>query len=145
MCASGVFTNWAIAILPYMELQSLYDQYHQNLTNLDPANKTVRETLVPAYCCPSEVDATIIATPATGPGVTPSSVNYRRGSYHCSSGYVAVPIPLVNTRIKPAPQRAPRSTEVSCIPSATPRVPRSCGRTGRPKPWPRLPTGRRTR
>jgi prepilin-type N-terminal cleavage/methylation domain-containing protein/prepilin-type processing-associated H-X9-DG protein len=87
--ASGIFSNWAIAILPYMELQNLTDQYNDNRTNLDPVNKPVREALVSAYCCPSEIDSTVIGTPATGPGGTPSSVQYRRGSYHCSSGYVA--------------------------------------------------------
>ena len=37
------YTNWAIAILPYMELQNLYSQYNQNATNDHASNQTVRE------------------------------------------------------------------------------------------------------
>jgi prepilin-type N-terminal cleavage/methylation domain-containing protein/prepilin-type processing-associated H-X9-DG protein len=76
------YTNWAIAILPYMELQNLYSQYNQNATNDHASNQAVRETLVPAYSCPSDLDATILDTPATGP-----QLQFRRGSYHCSAGY----------------------------------------------------------
>ena len=141
---TGVFINWAIAILPYMELQSLYDQYNQNLTNLHPLNKVVRESLVPAYSCPSEVDGTIIDTPATGPSQVPGSVNYRRGSYHCSSGYIdpsnptcayayQTGCPACNTKYRGVLHPIGNPLDGTLWPYRT------------PKPWPKSPTGRRTR
>ncbi len=61
-------TNWAIAILPYVEQQALYDQYDLTVTNTHVNNERVRQTLMPAYMCASEPNHDELATRATGPG-----------------------------------------------------------------------------
>jgi prepilin-type N-terminal cleavage/methylation domain-containing protein len=59
--------NWAIAILPFMELQNLYDQYDQRYDNAAPENEVVRTTLVGAFMCPSEPNHQELALRETGP------------------------------------------------------------------------------
>jgi prepilin-type N-terminal cleavage/methylation domain-containing protein/prepilin-type processing-associated H-X9-DG protein len=83
-CTYPTGTNWAIAILPYLENQNIQAIYNSKLSNQDPANQTVRETLVPAYSCPSDPDASDIAAPDV-PVLT--GTTYRRGSYKCSAGF----------------------------------------------------------
>lgn len=50
------FTNWAIAILPYLEQSGLYDQYNQSLYNTHPDNRPVLRTRLPVMVCPSGMD-----------------------------------------------------------------------------------------
>jgi len=81
-------TNWAISLLPYLEYENLYDQYDHNVPNRHPANKSVRETQVPVYSCPSDIRATDIETPQyglSGPSVSPDT-KYRCGSYRGMAG-----------------------------------------------------------
>ncbi|NIL96300.1 MAG: DUF1559 domain-containing protein, partial [Planctomycetales bacterium] len=47
-------TNWAIAILPYIEEEKLYGDYDHNLFNSDAANSPVLKTFLPAMTCPSD-------------------------------------------------------------------------------------------
>ena len=82
-CGTRSFSNWAIAILPYLEQQGVYDQYHQDKYNEHPDNKIVRETLMPPYMCPSELETAALEKPESGPG---SGLLYRRGSYRCMTG-----------------------------------------------------------
>jgi prepilin-type N-terminal cleavage/methylation domain-containing protein len=88
-CGTKSHTNWAIEILPYLEMESLYKQYNQQVYNEDPANKVVRESSVAVYVCPSDLETTDIEKPESGPGGTWSGqagVNYRRGSYRAMTG-----------------------------------------------------------
>ena len=82
-CATPHLTNWAICLLPFIEQQSLFDRYNQNLTNEDPANAFVREQIVAPYSCPSDRHATKLERPDSGPG---SALNYRHGSYRAVAG-----------------------------------------------------------
>ncbi|MEZ6072126.1 MAG: DUF1559 domain-containing protein [Pirellulales bacterium] len=61
-------TNWAIAILPFIEQQAVFDQYDLSVTNTHPNNEAVRRTFMPGYMCPSEPNPLELATRATGPG-----------------------------------------------------------------------------
>ncbi|MFZ5831736.1 MAG: DUF1559 domain-containing protein [Planctomycetota bacterium] len=94
--------NWAIEILPYLDLQSLYQQYDQTVSNQDPGlnngNQIVRESPVATYVCPSEPNGGVLEIPGTGPG---GDVNrggaglmYRTGSYKCVAGAVSSKVPL---------------------------------------------------
>ncbi len=78
---SGI--NWAIAVLPYLEQQALYDLFDPNAFLEDPPNQPIREATVAAYVCPSDIDARRTDQPAAGPG---SSLQFRRGSYRASTG-----------------------------------------------------------
>jgi prepilin-type N-terminal cleavage/methylation domain-containing protein/prepilin-type processing-associated H-X9-DG protein len=72
--AGGVwdyYENWAISILPFVELNNVYNLYSLNLPNAtttSPGTAAVRTTLVNVYNCPADVGAGIIDTPESGPG-----------------------------------------------------------------------------
>jgi len=82
---STQYGNWAIAILPYLEQQNLFDRYDVRYANTAPENRIVRETVVAAYVCPSDFDARTPAVPATGPAARLGSL-YAPGSYRAMSG-----------------------------------------------------------
>jgi prepilin-type N-terminal cleavage/methylation domain-containing protein len=81
-------TNWAISLLPFLELRTLHDQYVHERFNTDPVNQTVRETYVPVYACPSDLDgARGRDVPGWGPGRSSCmNVPYQYGSYAGVSG-----------------------------------------------------------
>jgi prepilin-type N-terminal cleavage/methylation domain-containing protein/prepilin-type processing-associated H-X9-DG protein len=73
------FSNWAIQLLPYLELDNLYRLYNDNVTNDAPANQTVRQTYVAVYSCPSDPNINQVLTPASsGMG---TSGPYMTGAY----------------------------------------------------------------
>ena len=76
-------TNWAIEILPYMEQQSLYQQYRQNLFNENVAQEPVIQARVKSYECPADTLNGKLNQPQSGPG---SGRRYRHGSYRANSG-----------------------------------------------------------
>lgn len=81
-CGTRSFTNWAIEILPFLELEALYKRYDQSQVNEDPVNLPVVQTQVKVYICPSDLDI-MLDRPASGPG---SGIFYMRGSYRAVSG-----------------------------------------------------------
>jgi prepilin-type N-terminal cleavage/methylation domain-containing protein len=88
--AQVYYTNWAILLLPYIEQENLFRQYNDNLTNIDPANKFVREQFVPTYTCPSDVNANRLLVPETGANNgSNNGISYRTGSYRGMSGVSA--------------------------------------------------------
>lgn len=79
--------NWMIAILPYIEYQTLFDRYDFNDFNEAPQNREVRETPISLYTCPSDIDTDALAIPASGPASAGAlSLRYRPGSYRAMSG-----------------------------------------------------------
>lgn len=92
-CATQSKTNWAIEILPFIEMDSLYKRYDQNSFNEAAANQFVREQPVKTYTCPSDasVGGNVLIKPASGPG---SGLNYMPGSYRAVSGRANITAPL---------------------------------------------------
>lgn len=82
---SSRFGNWMIALLPYIEHGSLFDRYDLRYTNQSMANKSTRETVVPAYICPADLATQTPVVPATGFAAT-AGVKYAPGSYRAVSG-----------------------------------------------------------
>lgn len=82
-CGTKSFSTWTIGILPYMDQQPLYDLYDQTKRNEDGANRTVRETFLPIYVCPSDVNTDELDKPESGPG---NRIKYAPGSYRAVSG-----------------------------------------------------------
>lgn len=82
-CSTQSGANWAIAILPQLEQQALYDKYDFTKFKEDLENAFVRETMVEAFICPSDIDTQKVDMPESGPGNT---VNDHRGSYRASPG-----------------------------------------------------------
>lgn len=75
-------TTWTIALLPFMELNNLADQYNHNVRNAHADNRLVVQSFVDAYVCPSDINTRTLARPATGP----RSHDYAPGSYRAISG-----------------------------------------------------------
>ncbi len=76
-------TTWTICLLPFLEQQTLYDQYDSSLpSSRDNINKRVTQTFIPAYLCPSDVNTDQLARPESGP----SAYDYAPGSYRAVSG-----------------------------------------------------------
>jgi prepilin-type N-terminal cleavage/methylation domain-containing protein len=82
-CGTQSFTNWAIAVLPFMEQGPLYDRYDQNVVNEHANNQYVREQEIDTHKCPSDEFANKLEHPGSGPG---SGLDYRHGSYRCMAG-----------------------------------------------------------
>ena len=62
--------SWRVALLPYLEQNSLYNSYNFQVAWNDPANATVSNTRVNVYCCPSDPDSSPSPnySMVTGPG-----------------------------------------------------------------------------
>ncbi len=77
-CSNPHFMTWTIAILPFLEQQTLFDMYDDSLPNEHPRNAAVRLQHVPDFVCPSEPENRIPGPRATGPG---SNLKWMSGSY----------------------------------------------------------------
>jgi type II secretory pathway pseudopilin PulG len=79
--------NWCLSLLPFLEQAPLYGQYDFEDFNEAPQNKPVRESPVPVFSCPSDLQAVELGVPATGPAC-PLALNlpYWPGSYRAVAG-----------------------------------------------------------
>jgi len=92
------YTTWTVDILPFLELTPLYETWHGKQNPIPPAGPPpvcggnvqqgilttpIRETLVPAYSCPSDPDTRTLQRPETGP----EQRLWAPGSYRAVSGY----------------------------------------------------------
>ncbi len=84
-CGTKSKSSWTISILPFMEEQTLSDQYDHTAFNEDPVNKLVREAIVTGYTCPSDTGVNELGVPASGPARN-LGIEYRRGSYRANTG-----------------------------------------------------------
>lgn len=75
-------TNWAIAILPFVEQQAVYDLWDFNVNNSAAVNQVPSQTLLTAFNCPSDDEAIKVERPASGP----RSYDYRHCSYRAMTG-----------------------------------------------------------
>lgn len=78
---AGVTHSWAIFILPHIEQSALFNQYSLNADSSAAVNKTVRETSVPIFLCPS--------VPSGAPrfNVMTSGAQYAGGDYAPNNAY----------------------------------------------------------
>jgi prepilin-type N-terminal cleavage/methylation domain-containing protein/prepilin-type processing-associated H-X9-DG protein len=81
-CGTQSYTNWCIAILPYIELTALYDRYDHNLTNEMQAEEFV-QTTVPTFNCPSDINRLKVERPGSGALVNKA---YAHSSYRGVTG-----------------------------------------------------------
>jgi prepilin-type N-terminal cleavage/methylation domain-containing protein len=83
------YTTWSVDILPYLEEQNLYDIWDSSVPLEHANNKKLRETFLPAYMCPSDINMEALIVPETGPGGSEygASYGYAPGSYRAMSGY----------------------------------------------------------
>ncbi len=71
--------TWAIAILPPMDLGSLFESYDGSQPTTAESNRTIRETMVPSYLCPSDPNITLMFQPFFG-------AQYSRSHYAANYG-----------------------------------------------------------
>ena len=89
---AGYKSTWSVDILPYMEQQPLFAQWHPKDNSTPPKdidfshalNKSLRETFLPSYLCPSDVEREQLVQAETGVNV---GVYWAPGSYRAMSGY----------------------------------------------------------
>ncbi len=86
-CGTLSFTNWAIAILPQLDLQPLFMQYNPNLFNEDTGTvqSNFRRQIVAIYNCPSDPNRLRAEVPASGPG-NDRGLIYQHSSYRGVAG-----------------------------------------------------------
>ena len=58
-----VQTTWTISMLPGMEQTPLYNSYNFSQFNFSPDNKTLRETRVATFICPSDLNTEQLVEP----------------------------------------------------------------------------------
>jgi prepilin-type N-terminal cleavage/methylation domain-containing protein/prepilin-type processing-associated H-X9-DG protein len=80
------FSNWCIQILPFVEQDNLYKQYDNTVYNSHPNNTAFRQTFVPVYTCPSDINANKMLNPASNPGLGQSNPLYATSSYRGMAG-----------------------------------------------------------
>ena len=85
------YTTWAIEILPFIEMQSLYQQYNQSVINNHAKNLFVTTSRVKFYECSSDNLKGKLEEPASGPHDRGSAAGDNRrlwmhGSYRANSG-----------------------------------------------------------
>lgn len=79
--------NWAIALLPFLELDTIYSQYNHEAFNEDRSNQLVQTAEVALYRCPADRNAGRLHVPAMGPAASWAlNTPYRSGSYRAISG-----------------------------------------------------------
>ena len=81
------YSTWSVDILPFLELQSLYELWEPSQPFWYPRNKQLRETFVPAYICPSDVETDHLESPFSGPGRNRGKWFWAPGSYRAMSGH----------------------------------------------------------
>ncbi len=77
------FMNWAIAILPHLEQQALFDQYDPTLYNSHPDNLPVLQTHLSTMICPVDPHGGELVKPTQGGYSSPGIAT---GSYKAVSG-----------------------------------------------------------
>ncbi|MFM7185664.1 MAG: DUF1559 domain-containing protein [Planctomycetota bacterium] len=92
------YTTWTVDILPFLEQAPLYETWKGAKNPIEPAGPPpicggnvqqavlttrIRETLVPAYTCPSDLETRTLQRPESGP----ETRLWAPGSYRAISGY----------------------------------------------------------
>ncbi len=94
-CGQNTWTNWAIEILPYMEMDNVYRLYDQTQLNNHVNNLVVTQSRIKTYECPSDTNIGQLLEPASGnqrirvgspTPPEPIRRQWRTGSYRAISG-----------------------------------------------------------
>jgi prepilin-type processing-associated H-X9-DG protein/prepilin-type N-terminal cleavage/methylation domain-containing protein len=93
VAANGVgngYTGWGTFLLPYIEQQGLADQYNWSYDFYDPVNKSVVETKLPIFICPSSPRTSAITCGGT---TTTGSAHYGTSGTFTVNGYIDYLVP----------------------------------------------------
>lgn len=70
-CGTPAQMTWAIAILPFIEQSSIYNQYDSRLSTADPANAFIQTINLTVQNCPSDPIAGQLLVPGSGVHLPP--------------------------------------------------------------------------
>jgi prepilin-type N-terminal cleavage/methylation domain-containing protein len=76
-------STWTVDIFPYAEQQQLFSIWNPAVDFNQPANQRLRESFVPMYTCPSDVEMSQLYQPESGQGMAQF---WAPGSYRGMSG-----------------------------------------------------------
>jgi prepilin-type N-terminal cleavage/methylation domain-containing protein len=76
-------SQWTVDLLPYAEQPALYALWDRKVDFRMPTNKALRESFVPLYLCPTDVDVNMLYKPESGSG---TAFFWAPGSYRAVSG-----------------------------------------------------------
>jgi prepilin-type N-terminal cleavage/methylation domain-containing protein len=77
-------STWTVDILPYLEQQALYDLWDKTKDFAHLSNRSLRETFLASYLCPSDQDLSELVIPQTS---SDALVPWAPGSYRAMSGF----------------------------------------------------------
>jgi prepilin-type N-terminal cleavage/methylation domain-containing protein len=77
-------STWSVSILPQMEQQPLYALWDDAVDFSHANNRRLRESFVPIYSCPSDIELDLLVRPESGQG---TGVFWAPGSYRGVSGW----------------------------------------------------------
>ncbi|MAT73086.1 MAG: hypothetical protein CMJ58_26680 [Planctomycetaceae bacterium] len=93
-------STWTVDILPHIERPDVYALWDKSVGFSHANNQQLRETIIPAYQCPSDIDLQVLETPESGPGSVTMSTGgggrrggsstlmlWAPGSYRAMSGH----------------------------------------------------------
>jgi prepilin-type N-terminal cleavage/methylation domain-containing protein len=78
------YSTWTVDILPYLEEQTVYDLWIPEVPLSLVQNQPLRETILPVYLCPSDIELSTLQRPESGPG---TGRLWAPGSYRANSGH----------------------------------------------------------
>jgi prepilin-type N-terminal cleavage/methylation domain-containing protein len=82
---STYYRTWTVELLPYLEHAALWKQFDPNAGLHHAKHKTLRETFIKEYICPSDIFTYRLAKPESGS--QGSDMFWAPGSYRAMSGY----------------------------------------------------------
>ncbi len=77
-------STWTVSILPYIEQQQVFALWDDAVDFSHVNNQRLRETLMPIYSCPSDIELDQLVRPQSGQG---TGVWWAPGSYRGVSGF----------------------------------------------------------
>jgi len=76
-------SQWTVDLLPYAEQAQLFALWDRTKDFIFPVNKALRESFVPLYLCPTDIDINKLYKPESGQG---DGMFWAPGSYRAVSG-----------------------------------------------------------
>ncbi|MBA4066316.1 MAG: hypothetical protein C0501_21900 [Isosphaera sp.] len=83
------FASWAVQLLPHVEQANLFARYDDTVHAFHANNRAARETPVPVYSCPSDVNANKLLVPESAPGSGGGGVAFMTSTYRGMGGISA--------------------------------------------------------
>jgi prepilin-type N-terminal cleavage/methylation domain-containing protein len=85
---NGTYSStWTVDILPFMEQAPLHKLWDPKTDFTHANNKALRETIVPAFLCPSDIELGELMQPESGDTAISSGAFFAPGSYRAMSGW----------------------------------------------------------